>query len=82
MLSTALPQSFAVTMISCDAHMEFPDTAMQTADILCTDGQIVRYDEMVSKGKTLLVWFSTLIRMERQKVLAMPYISGILSRQP
>jgi hypothetical protein len=53
LLSTAFAAiGFAVTMISCDAHMEFPDTAMQTCDILCTDGQIVRYDEMLSKGKT------------------------------
>ena len=43
---------FAVTMTSCDEHMDFPDTAMKTCDILCTDGEIVRYDDMVSKGKT------------------------------
>ncbi|MEE1081731.1 MAG: DUF1566 domain-containing protein, partial [Bacteroidales bacterium] len=42
----------AVTMTSCDEHIEFPDTAMKTCDILCTDGEIVRYDDMVSKGKT------------------------------
>ena len=43
---------FAATMVSCDEHMDFPDTAMKTCDILCTDGEIVRYDDMVSKGKT------------------------------
>ena len=43
---------FAATMLSCDEHMDFPDTAMKTCDILCTDGEIVRYDDMVSKGKT------------------------------
>ena len=43
---------FAATMTSCDEHMDFPDTAMKTCDILCTDGEIVRYDNMVSKGKT------------------------------
>ena len=42
----------AVTLSSCDEHIEFPDTAMKTCDILCTDGEIVRYDDMVSKGKT------------------------------
>ena len=41
-----------VTLTSCDEHIEFPDTAMKTCDILCTDGEIVRYDDVVSKGKT------------------------------
>ena len=43
---------FTVTLASCDGHIEFPDTAMKTCDILCTDGEIVRYDEVASKGKT------------------------------
>ena len=43
---------FAVTMASCDDHIEFPDTAMKTCDILCTDGEIVRYDDVKTKGKT------------------------------
>src|SRR5574344_1728901 len=52
-LCTALAVvSMAVTLSSCDEHIEFPDTAMKTCDILCTDGEIVRYDDMVSKGKT------------------------------
>ncbi len=52
-LSTAFATiGLAVTISSCDGHIEYPDTAMKTCDILCTDGQIVRYDEMVSKGKT------------------------------
>lgn len=38
-------------MISCDEHRDFPDTAMKTCDILCTDGKIVRYEDMVSHGK-------------------------------
>ena len=42
----------AVTMTSCDEHIEFPDTAMKTCDILCTDGEIVRYADIESKGKT------------------------------
>lgn len=43
---------FTVTLASCDGHIEFPDTAMKTCDILCTDGEIVRYAEVASKGKT------------------------------
>ena len=42
----------AVTMTSCDEHIEFPDTDMNTCDILCTDGEIVRYADIDSKGKT------------------------------
>lgn len=42
----------AVIMASCDAHREFPDTAMKTCDILCTDGKVVRYEDMESQGKT------------------------------
>ena len=37
---------FAVTMTSCDEHIEFPDTAMKTCDILCTDGEIVRFSDI------------------------------------
>ena len=52
-LCTALAVvSMAVNLSSCDEHIEFPDTAMKTCDILCTDGEIVRFDDMVSKGKT------------------------------
>ena len=42
----------AATVASCDGHMEFPDTAMKACDILCTDGDIVRYADLDSKGKT------------------------------
>ena len=42
----------AATLTSCDEHIEFPDTAMKTCDILCTDGEILRYDDVVSSGKT------------------------------
>ena len=42
----------AVTMTSCDEHIEFPDTAMKTCDILCTDGEIVRFSDIESKEKT------------------------------
>ena len=52
-LSAALATiGMAVTLSSCDEHIEFPDTAMKTCDILCTDGEVVRYDDMVNRGKT------------------------------
>mgnify|MGYP003186065938 CR=1 FL=1 len=36
----------AAAITSCDEHREFPDTAMKTCDILCTDGDIVRYEDV------------------------------------
>ena len=41
----------AVAFVSCDEHREFPDTAMKTCDILCTDGKVVRFEDMQSQGK-------------------------------
>ena len=40
-----------LSVTSCDEHREFPDTAMKTCDILCTDGMVVRYEVMKSQGK-------------------------------
>ena len=42
----------AVAFTSCDEHRDFPDTAMKTCDILCTDGDIVRYEDVEKKHKT------------------------------
>ena len=50
-LHTACAALMMVAMTSCDEHREFPDTAMKTCDILCTDGKVVRYEEMESQGK-------------------------------
>ena len=41
----------AVAFVSCDEHCDFPDTAMKTCDILCTDGKVVRFEDMQSQGK-------------------------------
>lgn len=43
--------SFAATLASCDGHKDFPDMAMKACDILCTDGDIVRYDDLKVLGK-------------------------------
>ncbi len=40
-----------LSVTSCDEHREFPDTAMKTCDILCTDGMVVRYEDMKNQGK-------------------------------
>ena len=42
----------AVAFISCDEHRDFPDTAMKTGDIVCTDGSVVRYEDVDSLHKT------------------------------
>lgn len=42
----------AATIASCDAHQDFPDTSMKIGDILCTDGKVVRYEEMKAQEKT------------------------------
>lgn len=42
----------AAVFISCDEHMDFPDTAMKIGDIVCTDGAIVRYEDVDSLKKT------------------------------
>ena len=42
----------AATIASCDAHQDFPDTSMKIGDIVCTDGKIVRYEDMKIQEKT------------------------------
>ena len=42
----------AAVFASCDEHMDFPDTAMKIGDIVCTDGAIVRYEDVDSLKKT------------------------------
>ena len=37
----------AAVFASCDEHMDFPDTAMKIGDIVCTDGAIVRYEDVL-----------------------------------
>ena len=45
LLHTICAALMMVAITSCDEHREFPDTAMKTCDILCTDGKVVRYEE-------------------------------------
>ena len=41
----------AVLLTACDAHFDFPDTAVKPGHILCTDGKAVSYDEYKDSGK-------------------------------
>lgn len=43
--------SLVLTMTSCDDHFDFPDTDIHVGDILCTDGDILRYDNYEKSGK-------------------------------
>ena len=68
LLHTICAAFIMVAITSCDEHREFPDTAMKTCDILCTDGKVVRYEDMKSKAMNL-----------REQV--MPFIFGTLRQK-
>ena len=42
----------AVLLGACDGHFDYPDTAMKVGHILCTDGQVLPYNEYEKSGKT------------------------------
>lgn len=41
----------AMLQTACDAHFDFPDTAVKPGHILCTDGNAISYDEYRETGK-------------------------------
>ena len=41
-----------MALVSCDAHIEFPDTTMQPCHILCTDGKVVTLEQCEAQGKS------------------------------
>lgn len=41
----------AVLLTACDAHFDFPDTAVKPGHILCTDGKAISYNEYMESGK-------------------------------
>ena len=41
----------AVLLVACDAHHDFPDTAMKPCHILCTDGKVMSYADYEKSGK-------------------------------
>lgn len=50
MLSAVL-FTVSASLTSCDEHFDFPDTDIHVGDILCTDGDILRYEDYVKSGK-------------------------------
>lgn len=43
--------ALALMLVSCDGHQDFPDTSMKIGHVVCTDGQVMDYDNAVSLGK-------------------------------
>jgi len=43
--------AIGILLSSCDAHKDFPDTAMKVGHILCTDGNVHSLEEVKSKKK-------------------------------
>lgn len=43
--------SLPLMLASCDAHFDFPDTSVHVGDIICTDGDILRYEDWRHSGK-------------------------------
>lgn len=41
----------ASLLVSCDGHFDFPDTSVHVGDVLCTDGDILRYEDFKGSGK-------------------------------
>lgn len=41
----------AALLTACDAHFDFPDTAVKPGHILCTDGEALSYNDYKASGK-------------------------------
>lgn len=41
----------SVLLTACDAHFDFPDTAVKPGHILCTDGEALSYNDYKASGK-------------------------------
>lgn len=43
--------SITLTLVSCDDHKDFPDTATKVGHVLCTDGKVMSVDDCEAQGK-------------------------------
>ncbi|MDD3064515.1 MAG: DUF1566 domain-containing protein [Massilibacteroides sp.] len=50
-IATCCLAAIGILLSSCDAHKDFPDTAMKVGHILCTDGNVHSLEEVKSKKK-------------------------------
>lgn len=51
LLCSFVLSSLLFVFAGCDAHFDFPDTTMKEYDILCTDGDILRFSDYEKSGK-------------------------------
>jgi hypothetical protein len=51
LLALSIASISTVAFNSCDEHFDFPDTAMKVGDVLCTDGEVLHYDDYENSGK-------------------------------
>ena len=45
-IATCWMAAISILLSSCDAHKDFPDTAMKVGHILCTDGNVHSIEEV------------------------------------
>ena len=50
-IATCCVAVISILLSSCDAHKDFPDTAMKVGHILCTDGNVHSIEEVKAKKK-------------------------------
>ena len=50
-IATCCVAAISILLSSCDAHKDFPDTAMKVGHILCTDGNVHSIEEVKAKKK-------------------------------
>lgn len=50
-IATCWMAAISILLSSCDAHKDFPDTAMKVGHILCTDGNVHSIEEVKAKKK-------------------------------
>lgn len=43
--------SLVTVLVACDSHMDFPETGMRPGHILCTDGEVLSYEDYKQTDK-------------------------------
>jgi hypothetical protein len=57
----------AITLTACDGHHELIDTSVKVGHILCTDGQVLNYEDYTKSGKeAIAVVFSLNYNEDRE----------------
>ena len=69
----------ATSFLACDAHRDFPDTAMKPGHILCTDGKVLSITDFEQSGKQPIAVYFISITMRIPRETAMLSICGTWS---